>query len=63
MPTMTTRKRDEGRLRNLPSKECIECKLYRAFVTCFGITVSDMRRQGFMYRRQDVFGESCVGRL
>lgn len=40
----TRRKQNEGKRVSLPSKECIECKLYRAFVTCFGITVADMKR-------------------
>lgn len=39
-----TTKRKEGRPKSLPSTECIECKLYRAFVTCFGITIEDMKR-------------------
>ncbi len=42
----TNPKNKEGKLQSLPSKECIECKLYRAFVTCFGITAEDMRRDG-----------------
>ena len=39
-----TTKHTEEKPQPLPSKECIECKLYRAFVTCFGITAEDMKR-------------------
>lgn len=27
-----------------PTAECLECKLYRAFVTCFGLTFADVKR-------------------
>lgn len=41
---MTDMKKKEGTPPGIPSKECIECKLYRAFVTCFGITAEDIKR-------------------
>lgn len=27
-----------------PSSECLECKLFQSFVTCFGLTRADMQR-------------------
>lgn len=39
----TENKHTEGRPKNLPSKECLECKLFHAFMTCFGLTFADLR--------------------
>lgn len=42
----TKQMQSEGKPKSLPSKECLECKLFRTFVTCFGLTFADMKHKG-----------------